>query len=107
MLTTTASAVAPKVLKELIAAGSVSAARVEPGDKGLLIVVRAGMYERVLGAARGGLRYFQSLDGAASVLQGYGIEHGALGAQDDGEGLQASSGLDGRRVTVMKKERVN
>ena len=62
MLTTTASVVAPKVLKELIAAGSVSAARVEPGDKGLLIVVRAGMHERVLGAARGGLRYFQSLD---------------------------------------------
>ena len=73
MLTTTASVVAPKVLKELIAAGSVSAARVEPGDKGLLIVVRAGMNERVLGAARGGLRYFQSLDGAASVLQCYGI----------------------------------
>jgi hypothetical protein len=73
MLTTTASVVAPKVLKELIAAGSVSAARVEPGDKGLLIVVRAGMNERVLGAARGGLRYFQSLDGAASVLQSYGI----------------------------------
>ena len=71
MLTTTASVVAPKVLKELIAAGSVSAARVEPGDKGLLIVVRAGMNERVLGAARGGLRYFQSLDGAASVLQSY------------------------------------
>ncbi len=49
MLTTTASVVAPKVLKELIAAGSVSAARVEPGDKGLLILVRAGMNERVLG----------------------------------------------------------
>lgn len=48
MLTTTASVVAPKVLKELIAAGSVSAARVEPGDKGLLIVVRAGMNERVV-----------------------------------------------------------
>ena len=71
MLMTTASVVAPKILKELIAAGSVSAARVEPGDKGLLM--RAGMNERVLGAARGGLRYFQSLDGAASVLQSYGI----------------------------------
>lgn len=73
MLTTTASVVAPKVLKELIAAGSVTSARVESSDKGLVIVVRAGMNERVLGAARGGLRYFQSLDGAASVLQGYGI----------------------------------
>lgn len=73
MLTTTATVVPPKILKELIAAGSVSSARVESGDKGLVIVVRAGMNDRVLGAARGGLRYFQSLDGAASVLQGYGI----------------------------------
>lgn len=73
MFLTNASVVAPKILKELIAAGSVSSARVESADKGLLIVVRAGMNERVLGAARGGLRYFQSLDGAASVLQGYGI----------------------------------
>lgn len=73
MLSSATSSVAPKVLKELIAAGSVTAARVEAGDKGLVIVVRAGMNERVLGAARGGLRYFQSLDGAASVLQSYGI----------------------------------
>lgn len=73
MLNTTASVIAPKILKELIAVGAVSAARVEFGDKGLVIVVRAGMNERVLGAARGGLRYFQSLDGAASVLQSYGI----------------------------------
>ncbi|KIO48653.1 ParC family partition-associated protein [Nitrosospira sp. NpAV] len=73
MLTTTAKVVEPKVLKELVAAGSVTSAHVESGDKGLVIVVRAGMNERVLGAARGGLRYFQSLDGAASVLQGYGI----------------------------------
>ncbi|BCT69527.1 ParC family partition-associated protein [Nitrosospira sp. NRS527] len=73
MLTTTASVIEPKVLKELIAAGSVTSARVESGDKGLVIVVRIGMNERVVGVARGGLRYFQSLDGAASVLQGYGI----------------------------------
>lgn len=73
MLTTTVSVIAPNVLKELIAAGTVTSARVESGDKGLIIVVRVGMNERVLGTARGGLRYFQSLDGAASVLQGYGI----------------------------------
>lgn len=73
MFLTNASVVAPKILKELIAAGSVNSARVEAGDKGLVIIVRAGLNERVLGAARGGLRYFQSLDGAASVLQGYGI----------------------------------
>ena len=46
MLTTTASVIAPKVLKELIAAGSVTSARVESGDKGLMIVVRVGMNER-------------------------------------------------------------
>ncbi len=73
MLTTTASVFEPKVLKELIAAGSVTSAHVESGDKGLVIVVRVGMNERVVGVARGGLRYFQSLDGVASVLQGYGI----------------------------------
>lgn len=73
MLTTTTNMITTKVLKELVAAGSVTAARVESGDKGLVIVVHVGMNERVLGAARGGLRYFQSLDGAASVLQGYGI----------------------------------
>ena len=73
MLTTTASVVAPKILKELIAAGSVSSARVESADKGLVIVVRAGMNERGLGAARGGVGYFQSPDGGASVLQSYGI----------------------------------
>ena len=73
MLSTNASLVTPKILKELIAAGSVTDVRVEPGDKGLVVVVRAGMNERVLGAARGGLRYFQSLDGVASALQGYGI----------------------------------
>ena len=73
MLTTTAGVVSPKILKELIAVGSVSSARVEFGGKGLVIVLRAGMNERVLGAARGGVRFFQSLDGVASVLQSYGI----------------------------------
>jgi hypothetical protein len=69
----TANAISPKVLKELIGVGSVSHARIEAIDRGLVIVLRAGMNERVLGAARGGLRYFQSIDGAASVLQSYGI----------------------------------
>ncbi|SHM13770.1 hypothetical protein SAMN05216428_1158 [Nitrosospira sp. Nsp11] len=73
MLTTTAHVVTPKVFKELIAAGLVTSARVESGDKGLVTVVRVGMNERILGAARGGVRYFQSLDGAASALQSYGI----------------------------------
>ncbi len=68
-----ASEVAPRVLRELVAAGSVSSAQVKGADRGLVIVVKIAMTERVLGAARGGVRYFQSIDGAASVLQGYGI----------------------------------
>jgi hypothetical protein len=68
-----ASVLAPRVLRELVAAGSVSSAQVKAGDRGLVILFRAGMNERILGAARGGVRYFQSIDGAASVLQGYGI----------------------------------
>ena len=67
------SEVAPRVLRELAAAGSVSSALVKAGDRGLVIVLRVGMNERTLGAARGGVRYFQSIDGAASVLQGYNI----------------------------------
>lgn len=68
-----ASVVAPRVLRELAAAGSVSGAQVKSGENGLLILLKVGMNDRVLGAARGGVRYFQSIDGAASVLQGYGI----------------------------------
>jgi len=73
MLTTTVNVISPKTFKELIAAGSILSARVEVTDKGIVIVLRAGMNERVLGAARGGLRYFRSLDGAASALQSHGI----------------------------------
>ena len=41
----TASAISPKVLKELIGVGSVSNARIEAVDRGLVIVLRAGMNE--------------------------------------------------------------
>jgi hypothetical protein len=106
MLTTTASVVAPKILKELIAAGSVSAARVEPGDKGLLIVVRAGMNEASAGC---GPRWppgtSRVSDGAASVLQSYGITKFDVNTEhwvphDDGAGLQASPGVVGCRRVI-------
>jgi len=67
------SEVAPRLFKELVAAGSVSSAVVKSYDKGLLIVLRIGLTERVVGAARGGPRYFQSIDAAASMLQQAGI----------------------------------
>jgi|SRR5471030_820023 len=76
---TTPTLIEPKIFKALMGAGSISNARIEVaaggpgGSGGLVIVVRAGLNEHTLGAARGGMRVFQSLDGAASVLQSYGI----------------------------------
>jgi hypothetical protein len=71
---TNSSEIEPKVLKELIAAGSIASARIEGVQGGLAIILKVGLQDRTLGAARGGVRLFQSLDGAASVLQSYGIE---------------------------------
>lgn len=67
--------VSAKVMREFVAAGGVRDVRVEQADKGLVILfnVGSGLNERVLGQARGGVRYFQSFDGAASVLQSMGI----------------------------------
>lgn len=66
-------ALSPRVFKELVAAGSIAGATIRGGAKGLVIVLRVGMAERVLGAARGGIRYFQRIDGAASILWQVGI----------------------------------
>jgi len=65
--------VEPRVFRELVAAGSVTNVIVQGADKGLVIVLRVGLNERILGAVRGGPRYFQSIDGAASMLQQAGI----------------------------------
>lgn len=73
-MATNAPEIEPRVLKELIAAGSIGDVSVELGDGGLVIILKVGMQDRPLGAARGGIRTFQSLDGAASVLRSYGIE---------------------------------
>lgn len=71
---TNSSLIEPKILRALIAAGSINAVRVEPVPGGLAIVFQVGMVDQTLGVARGGMRVFQSLDGVASVLQSYGIE---------------------------------
>ena len=75
MMVETFQEVPAKVMREFVATGAVKDVRVEQADKGLVIVfnVGSGMNERVLGQARGGVRYFQSFDGAASVLQSMGI----------------------------------
>lgn len=70
----TISAIAPKVLRELVAAGNVDQVRVKSGgDEGLIVLLRAGSNERVVGAARGGPRYFKSVDGVISTMKDYGI----------------------------------
>ncbi len=64
-----------KLMKAFAERGAVANVRVQQADKGLVIVFNAGggMDECVLGQVRGGVRYFQSFDGAASTLQQMGI----------------------------------
>lgn len=84
-MTTTPNVVVPLILKELFAAGAVNSARVEIGDKGFVVIFRIGMTDRVLGVGRkvhGGPRYFLSLDGAASVLQSYGVTEFAVNTRN-------------------------
>ena len=70
----TAVVVAPSVIKGLVEKG-VPVVRVVPHRDGLVVTLELGTFEGVLGAARrpGEMRVFQSLDGAANVLQGFGI----------------------------------
>ena len=59
---------------DLVKNDRIESARVETGDKGLIVITTGrNKEEHILGAARGGLRYFKSIDGAASVLQSHGI----------------------------------
>ena len=67
--------VEPKVFKELVATGVVhgAAIRASESGKGLLVILDVGEQQRALGQYRGGPRYFQSFDGAVSLLQQNGI----------------------------------
>ena len=65
--------VGPTAFKELQAANSVQSATIRFVDQGLIIVLKIGQNARVLGRSRGGVRYFHSVDGAASVLVQHGI----------------------------------
>jgi len=69
------SIVGPMGFKELLAANSVQDTIIQAGDKGLIIAMKVGGKDFVLGRRRGGPRYFYSVDGAASVL----IQHGITG----------------------------
>ncbi|BBL36032.1 hypothetical protein Nstercoris_02311 (plasmid) [Nitrosomonas stercoris] len=65
--------VGPTGFKELLAADSVQDTVIRGEIKGLVIALRVGEKDFVLGRSRGGVRYFYSIDGAASVLIQYGI----------------------------------
>jgi hypothetical protein len=67
------SIIEPKVFKEFVAAGSVKEASIHAVDQGLIVIIKIGMTERILGQYRGGARYFQSFDGAAALLKQNGI----------------------------------
>jgi hypothetical protein len=63
----------PNVFKEFVAAGTLNGVSIRFVDQGLVILVRVGSTERVLGQYRGGPRFFQSFDGAAALLQKNGV----------------------------------
>lgn len=67
------SVVGPLGFKELLVAGSVQDTVIRAGEKGLVIALKVGGSDFVLGRSRGGVRYFHSIDGAASVLIQHGI----------------------------------
>lgn len=63
----------PTAFKEVLLIGGVKGAAVRRAEKGLVLVLRIGEENRILGQYRGGARYFRSVDGAASVLIQHGI----------------------------------
>jgi len=67
------SIVGPLGFKELLAADSVQDTVIRGNSKGLVITLKVGGKDLVLGRSRGGVRYFHSIDGAASVLIQHGI----------------------------------
>lgn len=68
------SVLKPAAFGNLVKLSKIESTRVEAQDEGLIVVARTSDdKEQILGAARGGKRIFQSIDGAASVLQKFGI----------------------------------
>lgn len=95
MLDTVMIEVPPKVLKELVAAGSVANAVVKSYPNGWLITLRVGMQERVVGAARGGPRYFKSMDAVATAIYDAGMS---------GFSVSLANGLPRARARATENE---
>ena len=67
------SVIEPKVFKEFVAADSIKGASIRVFESSLIVILKIGSIERVLGQYRGGVRFFRSFDGAAALLQQNGI----------------------------------
>lgn len=65
--------VEPRAAKQFAGFGGITAASVRAEAEGLVVVFRVNGAESVLGAARGGMRYFKSIDGAASAIKQLGV----------------------------------
>lgn len=65
--------VEPRAAKQFAGFGGITAASVRAEADGLLVVFLVNGAESVLGAARGGMRYFKSIDGAASAIKQLGV----------------------------------
>lgn len=75
--------VGPAGFRDLLEAGGVEEVRVvSAGELGLAIAMKVGENDFVLGRSRGGIRFFQSIDGAASVL----IQHNITSFHTDMNG---------------------
>ncbi|WP_333955939.1 partition protein [Pseudomonas aeruginosa] len=58
----------PTAFKEVVLVGGVQGATVTVAEKGLVLALRIGGENRILGQYRGGPRYFRTIDAAASLL---------------------------------------
>ena len=63
----------PTAFKEVVLVGGVQGATVTVAEKGLVLALRIGGENRILGQYRGGPRYFRTIDAAASLLIQHGI----------------------------------
>lgn len=65
--------IGPVAVRDLSKNDAVTSARVESDGKGLIVVVRIGANERILGTSKWGVRYFKTFNAAISLLRRCGV----------------------------------
>ena len=66
--------VEPRAAKQFAGFGGITAASVRAEAEGIVVVFRVNGAESVLGAARGGMRFFKTIDAAASAIKQLGVK---------------------------------